>query len=112
LHEALGILGMAAPGKALRPSEWAARAVELGLARVLFPPGERETERGRERAIGVVLSRYLEETFDVQTETEALRLRLSGGSRRWTPGKNPHVRYIFNVLEAVDVSDSGRVPVV
>lgn len=98
VHEAMGLLGAAVPGKALGPAELAAKAVALGLARTLFTTGERETEKGRERAIGVVLSRYLEETFDVQTETGALRLRLSGGYRRWTRDQNGHVRYIFELL--------------
>ncbi len=108
LHEALGILGASAVGSPLRPSEWAAKAVELGLARTLFLATERDTEKGRERAIGVTLSRYLEETFDVPTETQDLRLRLSGGSRRWTHGRNPHVRYVFSPLDGNESDTSVR----
>jgi hypothetical protein len=103
LHEALGILGASTPGQPLRPSEWAEKAVEQGLLKTLFPPNERDTKQARARAIGVVLSRYPEETFEVQTETKQLRLRLSGGARRWTPGKNPHVRYMFEVLKETDL---------
>jgi hypothetical protein len=64
---------------------------------------ERDTEKGRERAIGVLLSSYLGETFEVQTETKDLQLRLSGGCRRWDAGKNPHVRYAFEVLGEVNL---------
>jgi len=103
IREAIAILGAAKPGKELRPKEWAKIAVEQGLAKTLFSPTERDTEKGRERCIGVVLRRHLEETFDAKTETKRLRLRLEGGNRRWTKGKNPHVRYVFGVLNEQDL---------
>jgi hypothetical protein len=99
VREALGILAAAKPGRELRPREWAALAVEQGLARTLFSTHERDTEKGRERATGVLLSRHLEETFEVRTETKRLRLRLDGGFRRWVKGKNPQTRYVFKVVE-------------
>jgi len=50
-----------------------------------------------------VLSRHLEETFEVEIEKHGerlrLHLRLQGGFRRWQTGKNPHTRYVFNVVE-------------
>jgi hypothetical protein len=64
----------------------------------LIHANERDTERGRERAIGVLLKPLVGETFEVATDTRQLRLRLEGGLRRWVPGKNPHVRYQFAVL--------------
>jgi hypothetical protein len=108
-REALAILAAARTGKALRPAEWAKVAVEQGLARTLFPANARDTDKGRERAIGVILSRHLEETFDVATETARLRVRLEGGCRRWVAGKNPHVRYVFTSLseEVVAEEDAG-----
>jgi hypothetical protein len=106
-REALAILAAAQPGKQLRPGEWAALAVEQGLARTLFAPTERDTARGRERAIGVVLKNHLEETFEAKTETTSLRVRLEGGFRRWTKGKNPHTRYVFTVLEQQEVPVEG-----
>jgi hypothetical protein len=99
LREALGILAAAKPGKELRPSEWAKVAVEQGLAKTLILNHERDTEKGRERAIGVLLSRHLEETFEAKTETMRLRLRLDGGFRRWVKGQNPQMRYVFKVME-------------
>jgi hypothetical protein len=93
IREAISILALARPGKALRPADWAQLAVEQGLARTLFSAGERDTEIGRERAIGVILSRYLGESF----EAPDCRLRLNGGVRRWVAGSNGHVRYEFAI---------------
>jgi hypothetical protein len=99
VREAIGLLGSVSPGKQLHPRAWAKLAVEHGLVKTLVSPNERDAERGRERAMGVVLKKHLEETFDVQTDTKLFRLRLIGGCRRWVTGKNPHVRYSFTVLE-------------
>lgn len=114
LRESLAILGAAQPGKALRPDEWAKLAVTQGLSKTLFSSNERDTPKGRERNIGVILMRHIQVTFDAQTDTTVYRLRLEGGFRRWTPGKNPHTRYRFEVLsetpkseEAVDQQDQG-----
>ena len=82
LREALGILAATKPGKELRPHEWAEVAVEQGLAKTLFPTHERDTAKGRERAIGVLMSRHLDEKFEATTETKRLRVHLDGGFRR------------------------------
>lgn len=103
LRKAIGILGAARPNKALRPMEWARVAVEHGLAKTLFPPNERDTEKGRERAVGCVLKRHLDETFTTETKSKILTMRLDGGNKRWNPGGNPHVRYVFQVEKAVDL---------
>lgn len=110
VRDALAHLGGARPGKALRPKEWAELAVSEGLVKVLISANERDSERGRERAIGVVLKRHLEETFEAATESRHLRVRLEGGNRRWTPGQNPHVRYVFTVVEeeALPVECEGQ----
>lgn len=111
-QDALSILAAAMPGRGLRPSEWAELAVEQGLAKVLFSANERDTLKGRERAIGVILSRHLDETFEGRTETTLIRLRLEGGCRRWVRGENPHVRYVFTLLseEALPFEDMGDAP--
>lgn len=97
IRQGLAILASERPGKAMRPLQWAKLAVKEGLAKTLFSAGERDTEAGRERAIGKLLSRHLESTFEVTTETERLHVRLTGGSRRWVKGSNPHVQYVFQV---------------
>jgi hypothetical protein len=99
LREALGILAATKPGEELRPHEWAKVAVEQGLAKTLFLNHERDTENGRERAIGVLLSKHREETFEAKTEAKRLRVRLDGGLRRWVKGENPHRRYVFKVVK-------------
>lgn len=108
VQEALAILGARKPGKALRPREWAKLAVEEGLAKTLLPANERDTEKGRERAIGKVLKRHCEVTFLASTDTTSYRLRLDGGFRRWTPGKNPHTRYVFTVKPLWDGEPVAR----
>jgi hypothetical protein len=104
VREALAILASAAPGQDKRPSEWADLAVQEGLAKTLFSPNERDTRKGRERGIGVRLSKYRDEILEVRTPTKALRVRLEGGFRRWSKGKNPSTRYVFTVLEAKPIS--------
>jgi hypothetical protein len=98
LRRAVGILGATRPGEALRPKEWARIALEQGLVKTILPPNERDSEKGRERAIGVLLSPLRGETFVTGTETRKYRLRLEGGLRRWG-GENPHARYRFEVIE-------------
>lgn len=69
-----------------------------GLARTLFTVNERDTPKGRERAIGRVLKKNLQVAFDANTDDKHYRLRLEGGFRRWETGRNPHTRYRFTVL--------------
>ena len=107
LRRAIGILGAVQPGKPLKPKEWAEIAVEHGLVKVLIPPNERDTAKGRERAIGVLLSPLRGETFEASTETVRYRLRLEGGLLRWKPGENPHVRYRFEVIEEEELAVEG-----
>ena len=89
IQEALAILGMAKPGKELRPSEWAKVVVTEGLVKTLLPPNERDKDKSRTRAIGVVLKRHLDVTFLGQTDTKRYQFRLEGGNRRWKKGKKP-----------------------
>ena len=102
LREALAILGAAQPDKPLRPAAWAKLAVDQGLAKTLFSPNERDTAKGRERNIGVILKRHLQVIFEAQTDSATYSLRLEGGFRRWTPGEHPHTRYRFVVLSETE----------
>ena len=45
--------------------------------------------------VGVLLKPRLGETFEITTDRGTFRLRLEGGNRRWEPGENPHVQYVF-----------------
>jgi len=111
IREALAILGAAQPKKKLRPMTWAKLAVTLGLAKTLIPPNERDTPRGRERAIGVVMKRNRGCIFHAQSERrrKRYRLRLEGGFRRWPPGKNAHTRYVFTVDNEEEMLAEGEV---
>ena len=110
IQDALAILGAAKPNKPLKPQEWARIAVKKGLKKTLLPPNERDSFEGQRRSIGVILSRHLDETFHVQTETQILKLRLDGGNRRWKKGGNPHVRYKFETLEATPLPVDDDAP--
>jgi hypothetical protein len=105
MRRAVGILGAKRQDKALRPAQWAQIVVQEGLAKTLIHSNERDTDKGRERAIGVLLKPLVGETFEVATDTKRLKLRLEGGLRRWVTGKNPHVRYQFVVLEDVSFEE-------
>ena len=107
VQEALGIVGAAKPGRALRPGEWAKIIVDEGLVKTLMPPNERDSERARTRAAGVILKKNLEATFLGHTETKVYQFRLEGGLRRWVTGKNPHVRYVFTVLQEESLPENG-----
>lgn len=98
VREALAVLAAAEPNKALRPAEWASLAVEEGLEKTLFSAADRGSDRGRERGIGIVLTNHLEETFVARRASKRLNVQLEGGNRRWIKGRNPHVRYRFEVL--------------
>lgn len=103
IRDAIAILGAASPGRPRRPREWAESVVREGLAKTLFPANDRDTPRGRERGIGVILKRHLEETFVATTDTKRISMKLIGGNRRWEKGRNPHVRYEFRVLSEEDL---------
>jgi hypothetical protein len=107
IRDALSILASAAPGQELRPKEWADLAVQQGLAKTLFSPSERETSHGRERGVGVVFCRHLDEIFEARTPTKEIRVRLEGGFRRWNKGKNPYTRYVFSVLAEKPIPIEG-----
>lgn len=96
VREALAIIATVRPGEALPATEWAQVAVKEGLGKVLFNTAERDTEAGRARAMGVLLSRHQDETFEGTTDTTRFRFELEKKYGRW--GRTPHYRYIFHVL--------------
>ena len=109
IQEALAVLGVAKPGQALRPGEWAEIVVEEGLTKTLLPPNERDTPNSRARATGVVLAKNVGVTFIRRTDTTLYQFRLEGGCRRWFKGDNPHTRYVFTVIGEEPLPDNGPV---
>jgi hypothetical protein len=96
IRQGLGVLGAARPDEWLRPDDWAREAVRLGLVKTLIPTNERDSDKGRERAIGVLLSGHEQETFSVSGEDETLTLRLEKKRGRFGGGE-PSTRYRFAV---------------
>jgi hypothetical protein len=97
LRRAIGLAGAARPGEWLRPGEWARVAVQLGLAKDIVPDGERDTDAGRERGIGVVFSAHRDETFHAETDAAIVKMRLEKRRCRWEPGAEAETRYRFVV---------------
>jgi hypothetical protein len=96
---ALGRLGAARPEQWLPAAEWAPLVAYLGLTDPLIPKAERESAESRRRGLGVVLSHHQDETFEVETDDEVLKLRLEKKRARFNPGEEPTPRYRFLTLE-------------
>lgn len=97
VRRGLGILGAARPDAWLRAGEWVDHVIDEGLARDLIPPGSRDSDKARERGIGIVLSNHRDETFDVTTDAESLVLRLDK-TRNRQGEREPATRYRFTVV--------------
>jgi hypothetical protein len=104
VRRAIGILGAAQPAPDgsdqgwATAGIWAVRVVELGLTKMLIGDLERDSEKGRERAMGVVLSAHRDELLTVETDDERLTLRLERARRRFNGGE-PCTRYRFVVVK-------------
>jgi hypothetical protein len=105
MRQALGILGAAHPNKPKKPTEWGNIVRDQGLASTLFKPCERDTEKGRARAFGVMMSKYKGETVDGSTDTVRYQLLIDGGNRRWGTNETPHVRWVFKVTQATKIME-------
>jgi len=108
VRKGLGLLGVARPGKWLRSAEWARLATNLGLADAVIPEADRNSDLGRERGIGVVLSAHRDETFHVETEDRRTVLRLERARRRFEEGRDPSTRYRFVVLREEVIPEDGQ----
>ena len=76
IRRAIGILGAANPGPGV-PRGLGRAGRRTGPHEDPLLDSERDTEPGRERAIGIVLSRHLDETFLVETEDSGHPIRLN-----------------------------------
>jgi len=103
IRRGLGLLGLQRNGddEWLPSPEWAKLAVDLGLSKVVIPEADRENEASRARGMGVVLHAHNEETFEVESDTEKLTLKLEQRRGRW--GGEPHNRWRFVVLNRQDL---------
>jgi hypothetical protein len=97
IRRCLGLLGAWRPNVWLPPAEWAGLVAELGLVKILIPESDRDSEAGRVRGIGVVLSAHRDETFVAETDDERCTLRLDRARRRFKDGEIS-TRYKFEPL--------------
>jgi hypothetical protein len=104
LREALGILGAETPNEWHRPKRWAEKIAILGLAKRVIPKGDQDSEAGRRRGTGVVLSAHRDEMFHVETEDEHLTLKLERRRTRCDDG-NPHMQYRFTLIKRERTED-------
>ena len=102
LRQGLGILGSCAPDRWLPAADWARLVSDLGLIKTVIPPADQDSEAGRRRGIGVVLTAHLEETFQAETEDERLTLKLEKRRGRFS-GSEVQVRYRFVKVEEQDL---------
>ena len=108
IREALGILAFHAGQEPLRTGEIARLVVSQGLAKTLLPNVDVSNEAACQRAMGVMLSPYVGETFVARTSSEKLTYKLKKQEGRFGE-THPHFRYSFEEIrrEAVagDCSD-------
>lgn len=105
VRRGLGLLGAARPDEWLRSGDWAALARGLGLVKAVVPQGDRDTDLGQERGVGVVLSAHRGETYSVETEDRHLVVRLEKARRRFDEGEEPQTRYRFARLRAEEIPE-------
>jgi len=102
LRRDLGLLGAERPDQWLPSSEWAKLVAELGFVKSVTPEADRDSEKGRQRGLGVVLSAHRDETFHAESEDERFALQLEKGRRRFEGGQ-PSTRYRFRVVDRVAI---------
>ena len=98
----LAILGVARPNEWLRPGEWAAVMVTRGLTKTLIESNERDSDPGRTRALGALLSNHVDEVFEAESESHRVGLQLQRVRNRLGGGE-AHKRYRFEELERVEL---------
>jgi hypothetical protein len=86
----------------LKPEEWARQVAKLGLTKQVIPSGDQGSIESRKRGLGVVLSAHRNESFEVETDSDRLTLRLEKGRQRFER-EPPHVRYRFVVVEQTQI---------
>jgi hypothetical protein len=109
IRRAIGLLGTESPRTWLAATDWAKKVVDLGLVRVLIPEADRENEKSVARAVGILFSAHLDETFAVETEDARLSLQLQRARRRFENGVSS-TRYQFEVLSQTALPPDEETP--
>jgi hypothetical protein len=108
VRRGLGLLGAARPGRWLRTADWAGLTAALGLVKAILP--EADSDLGRERQMGLLLTGHREEIFVVESEDRRLALRLKKARRRFDAGEEPTTRYLFEVLGEEEIPEDPPQP--
>jgi hypothetical protein len=104
----LGLLGAARPDEWLRARTWAELATDLGVVKAVVPKADQDSDKGRERGIGVVLSSHREERFQVETEDKRMTLVLKKRRARFQGAAEPTTCYKFEVEHTADVPEDAE----
>ena len=105
LRHGLALLGAKMHGEEWhRTEDWARLIVREGLTKQLIACGDRDSGEGLKRGTGAVMARHREEIFTVETEAEALSLKLERHRGRFGQ-KQPHYRYRFLVIDRKPLAD-------
>jgi len=94
IREEISVLAFYAGDKPKRAGELAKIVLRQGLAKTLLAGVDTTSDAACQRAIGVLLSPYVGETFSVKTAEEKITYRLSKQQGRFE-GQHPHFRYTF-----------------
>lgn len=81
-------------------------AVTQGLAKTLLPNADSTNEAACQRAMGVMLSPYVGETFAARTASERVSYRLKKQEGRFGE-PHPHYRYSFEEISREAVSEDA-----
>ena len=119
IRHALGLLGTASleestadnpdPAGFHQSKFWADVAVRLGLVKTLIPAADRDTDSGRARAMGIVLTAHRGESFGLETNDDHLIFRLDKARRRFPPGSEPSTRYRFKIITKTTIPADSEI---
>jgi hypothetical protein len=105
IRKALGLLGAARPAEWASARNWLPIVVDNGLFKALIPVADRETPKSQSRGLGLVLSKHLDETFEIETDSLQVKLKLEKGRHRLVKGHEAETCYRFIVLESSPIDD-------
>jgi hypothetical protein len=98
IKKALGILGDSRPGQLLSAAMWVPFMHDLGLVQTLLSQADRESPKSQARGLGVVMGKYVGETFVVETDAGVVKLKLEKLRTRLS-GEEGKPRYRFVPVE-------------
>jgi len=107
IREALGILAFHTGPEPKRAGDLAKIAVTQGLGKILLAGADSANEAACQRAMGVMLSPYVGETFTARSATERITYRLKRQQGRFGEA-HPHFRYLFEQIGREEIGESDQ----